>query len=99
LTPEEFTKRNPNWKNDASRMCAAVLLGMIRDPGSPIPLPWNDDQIRMIEELATQATLDVFTEYRHQMGDEVFGELVLLVGQEAKRLALVTRDGPDETLQ
>jgi DNA-binding transcriptional regulator/RsmH inhibitor MraZ len=50
----------------------------------------------MVEEEATKSTIAVFEKFRDQMGDDVFGELVLFVGEEAKRLALVARDGPEQ---
>lgn len=99
MTPDQFTERNPNWKADVSRMCAAVFLGMIQDPDSPCPLPWDDEQIAAMEDIATRMTIDVFAQYRDQMGEVILGELVLFVGQEAKRLALVARDGPEGMLQ
>lgn len=97
---QQFADRNPRWRDDVRMVCADALLKMIRD--RLFPMPWSDDTIGQIERLATETTLQVFEPYRGQLGDGVFGELVLLVGSEAKRLALIARDGPEsarETLQ
>jgi hypothetical protein len=100
MTPAEFLERNPNWRDDARDMVGSCILEMIRDEG--IPMPWTDETLRIIEETATEATIDVFRKYRDQMGDAVFGELTLFVGQEAKRIATAARDEaapPTRTLQ
>lgn len=99
MQQQQFADRNPKWRDQVRLVCADAVLKMIRD--RVLPMPWTDETISMIERLATSTTLQVFEQYRDQLGDDVFGELVLLVGSEAKRLALIARDGPGagDTLQ
>jgi hypothetical protein len=55
-------------------------------------MPWTDETVEMIEKTATEMTIQVFRPHREKMGDAIFGELVLLVGEEAKRRAIAARD-------
>ncbi|PAY07170.1 hypothetical protein CK489_15330 [Bradyrhizobium sp. UFLA03-84] len=103
MTPDQFLERNPNWKQDASELCGLTVLRMIKD--ARLPTPWTDDTVTLIGDLATKMTLEIFEKHRDQMGDAVFGELVLFMGEEAKRYANLARHGTElaasrrETLQ
>ncbi|PDT74134.1 hypothetical protein [Bradyrhizobium sp. C9] len=103
MTPEQFLERNPNWKQDASELCGLTVLRMIKD--SRLPMPWTDETVTLIGEMATKMTLEIFEQHRAQMGDDLFGELVLFMGEEAMRYANLARSGTElsaakrETLQ
>lgn len=90
MTPEQFAKNNPNWRENVSDECAGMVLDIMRS--GCFPLPWTNETIAMLEKQASELTVEVFSQYREKMGDAVFGELVLLVGEEAKRFALIARD-------
>jgi hypothetical protein len=100
MTPEQFIERIPNWRDDAAELCAAAVLQMIQD--DQIPVPWTDETLAMIEKIASEMTIQVFQPYRQKMGDAIFGELVRLVGREAKKCAIMARAGaasPSSRLQ
>ena len=84
MTPEQFLERNPNWRKDAIDMVTGVMHQLV----DQMPMPWSEETIVLIEEAATTMTIERFEPFRHQMGDQTFGDLVLLVGEEVKKNAV-----------
>jgi hypothetical protein len=87
MTPVEvFTKHIPNWRGDVTAAIGLVLLDLIR---GAMPPPWDDEAVESIARSTATAAVISFGKIRAQVGDDIFGTLVLFAEQEAKRLALV----------
>jgi hypothetical protein len=92
MTPVEvFTKHIPSWRSDVTTAVGGVLLDLIR---GPMPPPWDDAVVETIAASTATAAVMSFGKIRSQLGDEIFGALVLFAEHEAKRLALVAAGRP-----
>jgi hypothetical protein len=91
MTPENFAVWNPTWRQDVTTAIGLVLLDLIR---GAMPPPWNDETVEVIARSTSTAAIISFEKIRPQVGDDIFGELVLFAGEEAKRLALVAAGRP-----
>jgi hypothetical protein len=92
ITPiDVFAKHIPGWRRDVTTAIGMVLLDLIR---GPMPPPWNDKDIEAIARSTATAAVISFENVRRELGDQIFGELVLFAGEEARRLALVAAGRP-----
>jgi hypothetical protein len=91
MSAEFFADQNPNWRQDVTTAIGLVLLDLIR---GAMPPPWNDETVEVIARSTSTAAIISFEKIRPLIGDDIFGELVLFAGEEAKRLAMVVAGRP-----
>lgn len=83
--PDDFLRQHPDWYREVSSAMEPIIWKM----AGGMDRPWTANKIRVVEAHAMQITIDVFSPYRDQIGDEVFGLLVMRVGELVRERMIV----------